>query len=138
MTWIAPTPISRTSAAAIPIPTATPIESSTARRRGWPRESPSEMTAAAGAKKGCGWPTISFASAQATPAARADWRIAGQAPETCSSRTRVAPRTRCSRAQSRVGIEPSLVRRQARSQFVPLSGTKCERTPGAGLVGLEA
>ena len=36
----------------MPIPTATPIESSTARRRGWPRERPSEITAAAGAKNG--------------------------------------------------------------------------------------
>ena len=80
-TWIAPTPIRWTSAAAIPIPTATPIESSIARRRGWPRERPSEMTAAAGAKNGSGCPTISFAIAQAIPAATADWRIASQEPE---------------------------------------------------------
>ena len=65
VTWIAPTPIRWTSAAAMPMPTATPIESSIARRRGWPRERPSEMTAAAGAKNGSGWPTISRARSQA-------------------------------------------------------------------------
>src|SRR5262249_22498775 len=65
---------------------------------------PSEMTAAAGAKNGSGWPTTSFASAQATPAATADWTIAGQEPETNRSRTPAAPRTRCSRAQLRDDI----------------------------------
>ena len=66
------------------------------------------MTAAAGAKKGCGWPTIHFASSQAIPAASADWTIASQDPESVSSRTRAAPRTRCSRAQSRVDIWASV------------------------------
>src|SRR5882757_3357902 len=68
------------------------------------------MTAAAGAKKGSGWPTTSFASAQATPAATADCRIALQEPETSRRRTRAAPRTRCSRAQSRDDIVAERIR----------------------------
>ena len=105
-----PVPISCTSRSAIRMPTATPSASSTARRRGWPRESPSASTADTGAKNGWGWPTISLAACHATAAARPVCRISSQAPVTRSSRRRAEERTAATAWASRRRSVRSLTR----------------------------
>jgi hypothetical protein len=89
----APFPISRPRRSALAMPMATPSTSSMARRRGCPRATPSEITAAAGAKNGSGWPTINRARYHATPAATAVWAIGNQALSTRSILRRAEPRT---------------------------------------------
>ena len=70
-----PLPIAVTRASAIAIPTATPIASSTARRRRSPTVRPSVTTADMGAKNGLVWPTSSVATNQAMAAASEVCRI---------------------------------------------------------------
>ena len=130
----------------MPMPTATPIESSIARRRGWPRERPSEITAAAGAKNGSGWPTIRRASSQAIPAATADWRIASQASR--AARSAAGPRrgrvargpsrgTASGRAYPAVAAEAAGAVEEGRASSLRLAplraaGTRCRERRAGG------
>ena len=64
-----PSPIWLTTKSPMPMPTATPRASSKVRRRRRPPETPKEIMAAMGAKKGSGWLPIQFAIKSAKPAA---------------------------------------------------------------------
>ena len=67
---VLPGPRACTTRSATSTPAATPSTTSTARRTRCPRAWPRTISAAAGAKKGCGCPTSRVASSQATVAAR--------------------------------------------------------------------
>src|SRR3954447_5519933 len=73
--WAAPVPMTYTRASATRIPTATPTETSTARRPRWPTESPSAITADTGAKKGRECISTCLAISHAPAAASAVWRM---------------------------------------------------------------
>ena len=70
------------------MPTATPIASSTARRRRSPTVRPSVTTAEMGAKKGAECPTSSVAMSHAAEAATALWSIGRAALMARRRRTR--------------------------------------------------
>ena len=86
----APVPISLTTASARAIPSATPNIIWTALRQRRPTEALREIAAAIGAKNGCGWPSRSWVTYQARPAAAAACRIGHSAtrrrPNAVSSR----------------------------------------------------
>ena len=91
-------PSQRTMTSATTMPTATPTTSSIARTVRPPRDTPIAMTAAAGAKNGCGCSRL--ARNHAAPAATVVWRIPHRSPRTRRTRRRSAPRTSCA-----VGME---------------------------------
>ncbi len=95
-----PTPVIEISVSPTRMPTATPTNSSTARRIRCPSETFSTITAAIGAKNGRGRPSRSLATSQASPAPSPAWPASSQVPRTRRSRSPRLTRDRCPSAAS--------------------------------------